>query len=312
METTLFESESLSATEEFLSRAFTPMTIGGRPSDTRARIARRSAGELTVDELAFGYTMSYDAGPLDKLCLVSMNQGVHTSGEEACGPGETFLVAQPDRPYSGEVREADYTIVSFGPEHLQAAAGPSAGRVRLTGTRAVSPEANRLLHSTVAYLRDVVFAPAGTDAPSSPLLIGNALRHLAAVTLTCLPNTTHDSGPTRTDTRDARPHTLGRALTYIDENAHRDIGLADIAAAAFVTPRALQYAFTRHAGTTPLAHLRRVRLARAHDDLKAAFSGETTVAEIAARWGFAHAGRFSGYYRDAYGIMPIRTLKASD
>ncbi|MEV6995503.1 helix-turn-helix transcriptional regulator [Streptomyces sp. NPDC093228] len=77
------------------------------------------------------------------------------------------------------------------------------------------------------------------------------------------------------------------------------ITVAQIAAAAHVTPRALQYAFRRHLDTTPLAHLRGVRLAEAHRDLVAADPAEaSTVTGIAARWGFYHPGRFASLYRD--------------
>lgn len=307
MHQTAFASDSLAETEAYLSEAYTPMRIGGRPDDTGARIVRRTVGELTVDELSFDYTMHYDAAPLDRLCLVSVHRGVHTSGEEACGPGETFLVAQPDRPYRGDVRSAEYTIVSFDPAHLSRVVGPGQGPVRLTGTRAISPAANRLLHATVGYLRDTVL-PAVDNPAEHPLVAGTALRHLAAVTLSCLPHTTDGTEPARADSRDAHPDTLRRAISYIDDNAQRDIGLADIAAAAFVTPRALQYAFERHAHTTPLRYLRRVRLAGAHRELRTARQGQATVTDIAQRWGFANLGRFAAYHRQAYGATPAQTL----
>ncbi|PRC60869.1 AraC family transcriptional regulator, partial [Mycobacterium sp. ITM-2017-0098] len=42
------------------------------------------------------------------------------------------------------------------------------------------------------------------------------------------------------------------------------------AGSADVTPRAIQYAFREHLNTTPLEYLRRVRLERAHQELKSA------------------------------------------
>ncbi|MDX3764032.1 helix-turn-helix domain-containing protein [Streptomyces sp. AK02-04a] len=82
-----------------------------------------------------------------------------------------------------------------------------------------------------------------------------------------------------------------------------------MAAAAHVTIRSLQYAFRRHLNTTPLAHLRRVRLSRAHEELLEAdpFS-DTTVMDIATRWGFFHMGRFAALYRDTYGRTPRLAL----
>ncbi|MFG2819644.1 helix-turn-helix domain-containing protein [Kitasatospora sp. NPDC048365] len=64
----------------------------------------------------------------------------------------------------------------------------------------------------------------------------------------------------------------------------------------------------RHLDTTPLAHLRRVRLDAAHRDLLAADPRTTTVTEIAVRWGFAHPGHFAAHYRDAYRTSPSTTL----
>lgn len=108
----------------------------------------------------------------------------------------------------------------------------------------------------------------------------------------------------------AQPHTLRRAIAFIHENAHRDIGLSDIAAAINVTPRSVQYTFRRHLGTTPLEYLRRVRLDRAHHDLQAADPAVDTVMEIAGRWQFGHPGRFSMAYKEAFGTPPSRTLRA--
>lgn len=67
-----------------------------------------------------------------------------------------------------------------------------------------------------------------------------------------------------------RPPGLQRSVAFIHENADSDIGLAEIAAAANLTPRAVQYMYRRHLGVTPLEYLRRVRLDLAHRDLQAA------------------------------------------
>ncbi|MEW2587344.1 helix-turn-helix transcriptional regulator [Streptomyces virginiae] len=311
-----FESGNLEATEAFLSAAYTPMQIGGRPADSRARISRTEAGGLSVDRLSFGYTMRYDAGCLGKVCLVTMHSGtiVDTTGgrEEVFGPGETFLLAPHDRPYEGQVREARYTITMFDPRLLgRVAAVPGGKDVRITGARAVGPAENRRLGAAVAYLRDHVLDDGVGSADPDGLLVSTAAQHLAATVLATLPNTARGDAATPRDTRDAHSDTLRRAVEFIEANAHRDITLTDIAASIPVTPRAVQYAFTRHAGTTPLAHLRRVRLTRAHAELRAADpAGATTVAGVAGRWGFAHQGRFAAAYRQEYGVSPSATLRS--
>ena len=109
----------------------------------------------------------------------------------------------------------------------------------------------------------------------------------------------------------AQPRTLRLAIAFIHENADRDIGLSDIAAAINVTPRSVQYTFRRHLGTTPLEYLRKVRLDRAHRDLLAADPAIDTVMAIAGRWRFSHAGRFSIAYREAFGTPPSQTLRGA-
>ena len=103
--------------------------------------------------------------------------------------------------------------------------------------------------------------------------------------------------------------TVGRAVAFIEERARDDISVTDIAAAAFVTVRAVQLAFRRYLDTTPLAYLRQVRLEGAHDQLVSADPSRTTVTAVAADWHFTNASRFSAYYRAAYGIPPAETLR---
>jgi transcriptional regulator GlxA family with amidase domain len=112
----------------------------------------------------------------------------------------------------------------------------------------------------------------------------------------------------------ARPElssAVRRAMAYCEEHAAELVSVADMATAARVSPRTLQDRFRTDLGTTPAAHLRRVRLDRAHQDLLRISDGSAsgTVTDVAARWGFTHLGRFAAYYREAYGQVPSRTAE---
>ena len=48
-----------------------------------------------------------------------------------------------------------------------------------------------------------------------------------------------------------------------------------------------------------------------HSDLSAACPDTTTVSSVAARWGFAHHGRFATAYRRKFGRLPAQTLRDS-
>ncbi|MFJ9567528.1 helix-turn-helix transcriptional regulator [Streptomyces fuscichromogenes] len=187
------------------------------------------------------------------------------------------------------------------------APGRSPEPVRLTSHRPRSEAAGDQLRTTIFYLRDHVLSV--PEIAAQPLVVSAAGQLLAASVLAAFPNTAQ-TDPTGQDRGGAHPATLRRAIAYIDDHADQPVTVADIAAAVHVTVRTLQYAFRRHLDTTPMAYLRRARLAQAHHDLRAADTrGDATVGDIAARWGFAHPGRFAALYRAEYGHSPVTTLR---
>jgi len=110
---------------------------------------------------------------------------------------------------------------------------------------------------------------------------------------------------------DTAAGTLQRAIEFINTHARDDISVADIAAAACVTTRAVQLAFRRYLDTTPLGYLRQVRLEQAHRELLAAHPAPGTVTRIAADWQFTNPSRFTARYRATYGVLPSHTLHSS-
>lgn len=308
----VFESDQLGPTEEFLSTHYAPMRIGsGNRDRSPARITRVSGGDVSVDRLDLGFTMSYDVEPLGTICLCDISTGTvddhRVDGDRAAesyGPGQLFSFAPPDRPYRGRINHARYSITMLDPALLGQVAAPGDDRhpVRLLDHHPVTPAAGARLRRVIDHLDEVL------GDPGAPLIVATAGQYLAATVLHTFPNTAV-SEPTTTDRRDAHPDTVRRAMAFIETDPAREMTLTEIAAAAHVTPRALQYAFTRHLQITPMAYLRRVRLDAAHRDLEAADPRDgDTVTTIAARWGFAHPGRFATAYRTAYGQPPSLTL----
>ncbi|GAA0813599.1 AraC family transcriptional regulator [Spirilliplanes yamanashiensis] len=105
-----------------------------------------------------------------------------------------------------------------------------------------------------------------------------------------------------------RPAPVRRAVDVIHAHPDQPWTVGTLARAAGANVRTLQAGFRRYLGTTPMAYLRHVRLERVHEDLLAADPRETSVADVAHRWGFVHMGRFAGAYRDRYQARPSRTL----
>ena len=76
-----------------------------------------------------------------------------------------------------------------------------------------------------------------------------------------------------------------------------------------VSERTLQYAFRDIMGMSPLTYLHRLRLHRARDELRKTDSSDTTVTDVAMRWGFWHFGEFSRAYKNCFGEVPSQTLR---
>lgn len=109
----------------------------------------------------------------------------------------------------------------------------------------------------------------------------------------------------------ATPHerVVLRAVRLIEDHCAEPLGTPDIAEAVNLSVRALQAGFRAHLGTTPMAHLRRVRLERVRADLTQGRAD--IVTQAALRWGVTHLGRLSGDYRAAFGETPSQTLARS-
>jgi transcriptional regulator GlxA family with amidase domain len=101
-----------------------------------------------------------------------------------------------------------------------------------------------------------------------------------------------------------------RAERFMIENAEKPITVSDVAAELGVSVRTLQTRFHAWRDTTPNTVLRNIRLQFVRDELRRS-RGETKVTATAMRYGFSHLGRFSSYYRLAFGETPNETLRRS-
>ncbi|WP_344121161.1 AraC family transcriptional regulator [Kocuria aegyptia] len=231
-----------------------------------------------------------------------------TSGPDRFPRRGPFLFPQP--PCASYWADLDLLSVSVDGaavvELARQLLGADSFRLQFTGTRPVSPVMARYWSNTVGHLqRDLL---PNTQVMSSPLVRGEMTRSLIIALLHTFPNT-FLQGPPVPDVPAPRPAALRRAVSFIDANLSEDIGLPEIAAAAGLSPRGVQAVFRREMDTTPIAYLRSARLEAVHRDLLAADpTTGTTVEAVAARWGFAHRGRFAAAYRAGFGQAPSTTL----
>jgi AraC-like DNA-binding protein len=106
----------------------------------------------------------------------------------------------------------------------------------------------------------------------------------------------------------AVPWHVKRAIDYMHANLAQFITVALIAAETGTSVRALQAAFQRFKGTTPLSYLRTIRLEAARRTL-VDDGGSRSIADAARNAGFAHMGRFAAAYYQAFGETPSETVR---
>jgi len=298
--------------EEFCSRVYARTRLSG-DGPAVWRHQRVDAGSFALASIEQSTNLECSVEPLYSVAAfrpATMRLELTRDGvQHRFAPGDLQLTAHPDRPYATRMQHGRLDTCVLGLELLSRVAATAPSRrpspIRFTSLEPRSTTMAAQFWATRSHIADLLANP---DAAASPLIVADAANLLAAVTLATFPNSTLVD-PTIEDRHDAHPDTLRRAIAFIEANPHRDISIADIAAASFVTVRAVQLAFQRHLDTAPLAYLRRVRLACAHRDLVAGYPDRTTVTEIAVRWGFANSSSFAAYYRAAYGVLPSHTLR---
>jgi len=104
------------------------------------------------------------------------------------------------------------------------------------------------------------------------------------------------------------PRAVRRALDFMQGALERDISIAELAAAAGLSARALQRQFKAFLDKSPHEVLRDIRFDGARRQLLVGRPG-TRVMDVAAACGFPHFGRFSIEYRRRYGETPSQTLR---
>lgn len=104
------------------------------------------------------------------------------------------------------------------------------------------------------------------------------------------------------------PAYVRRAEDFMRANAAFPIRMQHVAEAAGCSVRTLGGAFRRFRETTPLAALSAIRFDQVRAELIGGPAG-ASVAEVAHRYGFTNASRFSAGYRRRFGETPSETLR---
>lgn len=91
------------------------------------------------------------------------------------------------------------------------------------------------------------------------------------------------------------------AVRYVQDNLHRPLGVAEVAAHLHLSPRHLSRLFVRFTGTSPAAYVEHARMDRACALLR---HGDTPIKEIAANVGYNTVHHFTRVFSRRFGCPP--------
>lgn len=104
---------------------------------------------------------------------------------------------------------------------------------------------------------------------------------------------------------------MRRFWDLLADNPDRPLYVPEICAAIRVPERTLRLCCQEHLAMSPKQYLLLRRLQQVRRALDSADPAETTVTDVATRFGFWHFGRLAGIYRSAFGEAPSTTLHRS-
>ena len=313
----LFQSKDLEQTRDMVSSVFCPhdLKVSGRKQQLDARMYHASVGAISLSRLQHGADVTIDPGSLKDFLLVQMP--LQGQADISCGKStlhstpKLASVITPAAPlkmwWSGD---CDKIIVRISRDELERQCVQHLGH-ELRQPIEFELGMNLCEGGGRDWLRLIAFLVGELDQHnsmiySSPLIRAQMMQMLVTTLLFCQPSNYRDM--LLRPAPPLAPHYVKRVEEYIAAHADQPLTIIELASHAGVSTRALYAGFRNFRQTSPMAHLKAVRLQRAHDDLLNAKPGERVTA-IAMRWGFTHLGNFTAAYKRKFGEQPSATRK---
>jgi AraC-like DNA-binding protein len=285
------------------------------PARVDGEVSSATVNGLKAGLLRYG-GFEYDAviEPADAPTAVTVTRGSGTmtsAREEHCFTRGGAFMLPADLTSAALLRDSGFALLRVPWPAVRSLAEERtslpATDLRFEAIAPVSAERQAMWASTAKFVCAQLVTSGSTEI--SPLMAHELTRMAATVMLETFPNTAmtalYVAGPGWVP-----PDAVRRAAAFIEAHADQPVTLADIAAAAGVTGRALQSAFRRSYDTTPVGYLRQARLERAYTELRDADAAAgVTVAAVARRWGWTSPSQFAAAYQRRFGEPPSRTLR---
>lgn len=279
------------------------------------RLYYRQLRHIGLGRLSYGATVDIDPGALDRFYLMQWplrgSETIHASRSQVeSTPDVGTLINPTQRFYMRHEAGAEKLFVRIEREALERLLhqwGPDAPRTELAFEPAV-PLTSPGLASLKAMLGWLFDEATQGNLLEQPLLAARVEEALLLAMLQLLP---HNQRHVIDGPAEIAPGSVRRAEDYMASHAAEPLTVAMIASHTGVSVRSLYAGFQRYRGRSSMEHLRRLRMEHVRAALLSPSKPDTTVTEVALRWGFGHLGQFAADYRARFGELPSQTLKRS-
>jgi len=311
-------ADSTSEAEVALSETYSALTVRGPSTDRRFRMRLESVAlpQLVISDLELATAFVYGGHhPWFALCLPGQGEvrvksnngaGVIAGGYGAIVPPDDLVTAD----YRSEYGRVKIVMIEKSglEDELAVMLGRGLDRPLRFDLQIDLATSGAALRRSLSILTSELEEPEGPLAtPQMATRLGRVL--MASVLVSCRHNYSEElAAPAGS----RHPRAIREALAAIEDDPTGLGSVSQIAKVSGLSVRALEEGFQRHVGVSPMRHLRRTRLARAHAALLAADAEQTTATAVAHAWGFLNYGRFAAEYRKRYGRSPSETLTAGE
>ncbi|WP_404431471.1 AraC family transcriptional regulator [Microbacterium lacus] len=313
-------SRDVDHARQLLSEVFLPVDF---PSARTSSTFEMQLNALKVGKLTCGYMRFRDAVRIETAEAENYHIDIPTRGRATMRAGlgapvhgtqHTAGVFMPGRPVEIASDEAFAQLSLMIPrDHLQLEVQNLLGH-ELSGPLEFGGEIDLMApgaHTMMQALRMIDEASHQAGGLLAHPLAAQRLEQVVMHSLLFAQPHNHSAalaGPSRA----AGVQPVSHAVELLRSDPAHPWTVMQLATQVSVSVRSLQEGFRRSLDTTPMAYLRHLRLEKVHEDLMTAAPGTVNVTEVAARWGFAHLGRFAAAYRREFSERPSDTLRIGE
>jgi len=314
---TVFTSNDLDESRVHLSHIFKPheLNVLGKEQYLDVKVANTDLDKLSFINLRHGANVEIYPGRLENFFLLQVP--VSGTGEVRidstkidCSPEIAYMMSPTFDVKMKFLKNCEHVILKIERNNLESFLERQLQRtlnVPLEFQPAVyiKQGRNQELMTMISYISQQLSNPNSTLRHS--MICDQVTSLLMSTLLISLDHNYH--AELTQEAAAPKPFYVKKAQEYIHDNAMESITPEDIAQAACISLRSVFAGFKTYLNTTPMAYLKDIRLQLVHNELESRNPSETSVTDLALKYGFSHFGNFAAAYRERFGELPNETLK---